>query len=142
MAEEREEGRGSRGLGGLRGRRAIAASIVGVLILGGYLAAAPGSLAVPEAAYLISVAVLVPAFWFPAQRIGSARAVVTTWRPLVVWLLAWTLVWDLATSGVTGERELFEEWWVVYPSGVLFLAGLLALHGAVVARVAPVRDES
>lgn len=84
--------------------------------------------------YLISAVVLVLAFWFPAVRLGSARAVVAAWRPLAVWLLAWTLVWDLATSGVTGERALFEEWWIVYPSGVLVLAGLLALHGAVVER--------
>lgn len=120
---------------GRRGTRAVAASIVGVLVIGGYFAAAPATMAAPGAGYLLSAAVVALAFWFPAVRIGSAREVVVQWRSLVVWLLAWTLVWDLATSGVTGERALFEEWWIVYPSGVLILGGLLALHGAVVGRI-------
>lgn len=137
MTEEWESASESRGANWYRGRRAVAASIVGVFAIGGYFAAAPGRLSAPGADYVLSVAVLALAFWFPAVRIGSAREVVSNGRSLVVWLLAWTLVWDLATSGVTGERALFEEWWIVYPSGVLVLGGLLALHGAVVGRVVP-----
>lgn len=115
-----------------RGRGAVAASILGVLILGGYFAASPGGLGMPPGSYLLSVAVLVVAFWFPAMRIGDARDVLSNWVALGVWLLAWTLVWDLATSGVTRTRELFDDWWIVYPAGVLLLGALLALHGAVV----------
>ncbi len=125
-----------RGVSARRGRAAVAASILGVLILGGYFAAAPRELGSPPGSFLISAVVLGVAFWFPAMRIGSARDVVAGWLPLGVWLLAWTLVWDLATSGVVGERALFQEWWIVYPAGVLVLGALLALHGAVVGRSA------
>lgn len=126
--------RAVRGVSARRGRGAVAASILGVLILGSYLAAAPGQIGSLPGSFLVSVAVLVVAFWFPAMRIGSARDVVADWLPLLVWLLAWTLVWDLATSGVVGERALFQEWWIVYPAGVVVLGALLALHGAVVGR--------
>lgn len=140
MTEAFEEGRRGREAAGRGGRRAVAASIIGVLVIAGYLAAAPAMMAGPDAGYLLNAAVLALAFWFPAVRIGSAREVVSSWPSLGMWLLAWTLVWDLATSGVTGERALFEEWWIVYPSGVLLLGGLLALHGAVVGRVMPGGD--
>lgn len=123
-----------RGLSDRRGRAAVAASILGVLIMGGYFAASPGELGSLPGSFLISAVVLAVAFWFPAMRIGSARDVVTGWIPLGVWLLAWTLVWDLATSGVVGQRALFQEWWIVYPAGVVVLGALLALHGAVVGR--------
>lgn len=136
MAEGREGPRPVRPEGERRGRAAVAGSIVGVLLIGGYFAASRGDLGALPAGYLVSAVVLVIAFWFPAVRIGSVRDVAASWRPLVVWLLAWTLVWDLAAAGVVGERSPFEEWWVVYPAGVGVLAGLLILHGAVVERVA------
>lgn len=126
------------GVGARRGRGAVAASLLGVLILGGYFVAAPGDLGALPGSYLISAAVLVVAFWFPAMRIGSARDVLANGLSLTVWLLAWTLVWDLATSGVVGERTLFQEWWIVYPAGVLGLGALLALQGLIVGRRAPV----
>lgn len=113
----------------------MAASVLAVLLIGGYFVAAPGDQGVLPAGYLISAAVVLVAFWFPAMRIGSVRELVKSWLPVLVWLLAWTLVWDLAVSGVVGERSLFEEWWIVYPSGVLALLGLLALHAKVVERV-------
>lgn len=136
MAEEEEGARPVRPESERRGRGAVAASIVGVLLIGGYFAASRGELGALPAGYLVSAVVLVIAFWFPAVRIGAVRDVVATWRPLAVWLLAWTLVWDLASAGVLGERAPFEDWWVVYPAGVGVLAGLLVLHGAVVERVA------
>jgi succinate dehydrogenase/fumarate reductase cytochrome b subunit len=123
-----------RGVSDRRGRAAVAASILGALILGAYLAASPGELGSLPGSFLVSAIVLVVAFWFPAMRIGSVRDVRTGWLPLGVWLLAWTLVWDLATSGVVGERVLFQEWWIVYPAGVVVLGALLVLHGAVVGR--------
>lgn len=132
---ERTESDLLRGVAGRRGRGAVAASILGVVLVGGYFAASPGELAVLPTGYLLSAAVLVVAFWFPARRIGSLRELAAGWLPLLAWLLAWTLVWDLATSGIIGQRELFEEWWIVYPSGVLFFAAMLALHAAVVQRV-------
>lgn len=140
MAEEDRKGVGSgpravRGAGALRGRSGVAASILGVLLIGGYFAASRGDQGVLPTGYLISAAVLVVAFWFPAMRIGSVGELRGSWLPVLVWLAAWTLVWDLAVTGVIGERELFEEWWIVYPSGVLVLGALLALHGVVVERV-------
>lgn len=130
---ETERGRQDE-LGARRGRPAVAASILAVLLIGAYFSASRGELGTLPPEFLISAAVLVLGFWFPAQRIGSAREVRANWLPLGVWLLAWTLVWDLATSGVTGSRTLFSAWWVVYPVGVLMGAALLALHGAVVGR--------
>jgi succinate dehydrogenase/fumarate reductase cytochrome b subunit len=112
----------------------VAASILAALILGSYLAAAPGDLGALPSSFLVNAIVLVVAFWFPAMRIGSVRDVRNGWLSLVVWLLAWTLVWDLATSGIVGDRALFQEWWIVYPAGVLVLGLLLALHGAIVVR--------
>lgn len=135
MAEDGEGARPVRPAAERQGRSAVAASIVGVLLIGGYFAAARGEAGALPVGYLISAGVLLAAFWFPALRIGAARDVLASWRPLVVWLLAWTLVWDLAVTGVIGERALFQDWWVVYPAGVLVLAALLALHGAVVERV-------
>lgn len=140
MAEGERNGVGSgsravRGAGALRGRSGVAASILGVLLIGGYFVASRGDQGVLPPGYLISAAVLLVAFWFPAIRIGSMRELVRSWAPVLVWLLAWTLVWDLAVAGIIGERELFEEWWIVYPSGVVVLGGLLALHAAVVGRV-------
>ncbi len=126
--------RAVRGVGARRGRGAVAASILAILIMGAYFAAAPGQIGTLPGSFLVSAVVLVAAFWFPAMRIGSLGDIREGWFPLVVWLLAWTLVWDLAQSGVVGDRALFDEWWIVYPAGVLVLGLLLALHGAVVAR--------
>lgn len=125
---------GSGGPAVARGRPAVAASILAVVLVGAYFAASRGELGSLPPGFLISAAVLGVAFWFPAVRLGSARDVLESWLPLGVWLLAWTLVWDLATAGVTGTRPLFSEWWIVYPSGVLVPAALLALHGTVVGR--------
>lgn len=140
MAEEERNEVGSgaravRGVGALRGRSGVAASILGVLLIGGYFAASRGDQGALPSGYLISAAVLLVAFWFPALRIGSVRELVRNGAAILVWLLAWTLVWDLAVTGLIGERELFERWWVVYPAGVGVLGGLLALHGMVVERV-------
>jgi hypothetical protein len=119
----------------LRGRRAVAASILGVVLIGGYFAASQGQIGALPGEYLINAVVLGLAFWFPALRLGAPRDMLTHWRSLGLWLLAWTLVWDLATAGILGERTLFQEWWLVYPSGVLVLAALLGLHVLVVSRV-------
>ena len=125
-----------RGVATRRGRGAVAASILAVVLLGGYFAASPGALAPLTGPYLIHAAVLAVAFWFPAVRIGSLAELRAGAPSLGVWILAWTFVWDLATSGILGSRGLLQEWWVVYPAGLLFLFGLLALHAAIVARVA------
>ncbi len=118
----------------LSGRRGVAASILVVAIVGAYFAASRGQLGALPVSFVISAVVLALAFWFPAMRIGAPRAVLENWRSLLVWILAWTLVWDLATAGVVGERDVLEEWWVVYPAGVLLVGALLSLHGAVVGR--------
>jgi len=115
----------------VRGRGAVAASILGAFLIGAYFAASPGGLRAMPGAFLLSAAVLAVAFWLPAMRIGSLGDVARQWKGLAVWVLAWTLVWDLATSGILLRREFFQEWWIVYPAGVLTLAGLLVLHGAV-----------
>ncbi len=135
--KDRERGAGGGSGGGLtaaRGRRGVAMSMLAIVLVGGYFAASRGQLGTLPPSFVISAVVLVLAFWFPAMRIGSARAVLESGLPLAAWLLAWTLVWDLATAGVVGDRALLEEWWIVYPSGVLVLGALLALHGAVVGR--------
>lgn len=118
-----------------RGRAAVAASLLAVLLIAGYFAASGREPPATPGAYLLNGAILGVAFWFPALRIGSVRDMVRQWRPLAVWLVAWTLVWDLATSGLFDDRELLEDWWVVYPSGVAVVGALLALHGVIVARV-------
>lgn len=119
-----------------RGRRPVAASILAVTLIGAYFVSSGGAAGFPVA-FLIHAAVLVLAFWFPAMRTSSPGDVLTAWRSLVPWLLGWTLAWDLATAGVLGGRELFEEWWIVYPAGVLFIGGLLLLHGTAVRRWPP-----
>lgn len=124
------------GTGAARGRGAVAASILAVLLVGAYFAGSRGDLGSLPAGYILSAAILVPTFWFPALRIGAPTDVVRSWRPLLGWLAAWTLVWDLATSGVLGTRTLFQEWWLVYPAGIAFFALLLLFHGWVVRRVA------
>ncbi len=114
-----------------RGRGAVAASILGAFLVGAYFAASPGGLRALPGTFLVNASVLAVAFWFPALRIGSLADLARQWKGLVLWILAWTMVWDLATSGILLRRELFQEWWVVYPAGFITLAGLLALHGAV-----------
>jgi hypothetical protein len=118
-----------------RGRGAVAASILGVLLIGAYFAASPGGVRTPLGDYLLNAVILAVAFWFPAMRVSAVADVARQWRGFLVWALAWTLVWDLATSGILVRRELFQEWWIVYPAGVLALAVLLTLHGAVLSRV-------
>lgn len=117
-----------------RGRGAVAGSILAVTILSGYFAASRGELGSLPPAFLISGTVLALAFWFPAMRITSPGDVLRGGASLFLWLLAWTLVWDLAMSGIAGTRSLFDEWWIVYPAGVIGVALLLVLHGAALRR--------
>lgn len=124
-----------------RGRGAVAASILAVLLIGGYFAASPGLSETVPAEFVVNAVVLVLVFWFPAMRLSSPGEVLRSWKSLVPWLLAWTLVWDLASSGIVGDRELLEEWWLVYPSGVVTLMALLLLHGWVVNRVGAAGDD-
>lgn len=119
-----------------RGRAAVAASILGALLIGAYFAAAPGGVRTPLGEYLLNAAIISVAFWFPAMRVASARDVLRQWKGVLAWAVAWTLVWDLATSGILVRREFFQEWWIVYPAGILALLGLLLLHGAILHRVA------
>ena len=128
-----------RGPGG-RGRGAVAASILAVLLIAGYVVASPGDVGAATAAFGVNAVVLVLAFWFPAMKLGSPRQVVAAWKSLLPWLLAWTLVWDLASSGVVGERALLQEWYLVYPSGVGSLFGLLLLHAWIAERVGAVPE--
>lgn len=117
-----------------RGRPAVAASILAVTLVGAYFAASGGDLGALPGTFLVNAAVLVLGFWFPAVRMSAPRDVPRAWRSLLPWLLGWILVWDLASAGLMGERDLFQEWWLVYPSGVAFFAALLLLHGYVVRR--------
>jgi hypothetical protein len=122
-----------------RGRGAVAASILGVLLIGAFVAAAPGGLRTQTGAFLLNAAIVAVAFWFPAMRVGAMADVGRQWKGLLAWAVAWTAVWDLSTSGILlpeEPRQLFEQWWIVYPAGVLFLIALLLLHGAVVHRAA------
>ncbi|NIP78702.1 MAG: hypothetical protein GWM90_05650, partial [Gemmatimonadetes bacterium] len=80
----------------------MAASILAALLLGGYFAASVGDAGSLPPGFLVSAAVLIPTFWFPAMRIGSPAEAVRGWAMLLPWLAAWTLVWDLATSGLIG----------------------------------------
>ena len=122
------------GLARERGPRAVAASILAVTLLGAYFAASVGGLGAFPAAYAVHAVVLGLGFWFPAMKVRSAGEVVRSWRPLLPWVLGWTLAWDLATAGIVGGRGLFEDWWIVYPSGVLIFGALLLLHGSAVRR--------
>lgn len=142
MAEHGGAQKTSEGSGvGRRGRPAVAASILAAVLVGGYFAASPASGSAIPAGFVVNAVVLILAFWFPATRLASPRDVLTTWKTLLPWLLAWTLVWDLASSGIVGRRALFQEWWLVYPSGVLGLLALLLFHGLVVRRVGAARDD-
>lgn len=117
-----------------RGPRAVAASILGATLLGLYFLASPGELTAFPPAFAVHAAVLVLGFWFPAMKIRSTGEVVRSWPKLLPWVLGWTLVWDLATAGIVGGRDLFQDWWIVYPSGVLIFGALLLLHGSAVGR--------
>lgn len=114
-----------------RGRGAVAASILAVLLLGGYLAAAPGGLGAGLGEYLLSGAIVGVAFVIPALRIGGVADLKRQWLRLVLWILAWAVVWDVTTSGVIIRRELFQDWWSVYPGVILTLVILLVLHALV-----------
>lgn len=122
------------GTGAARGHAAVAASILAVTLLGGYFAASRGELGSLPGGFLISAVVLALAFWFPAMRIDSPGDVLRGGFSLLLWLLAWTLVWDLAMSGIPRTRSLFDEWWIVYPAGVVGVGLLLILHGAALRR--------
>ncbi|MFO7895042.1 MAG: hypothetical protein R6U63_15115 [Longimicrobiales bacterium] len=132
-----DQGTGSASASGppARGRAAVAASMLAVLLIGGYVAAAPDTASAMSAEFAVNAVILVLAFWFPATRVGSPADVLAAWKALVPWLLAWTLVWDLATSGIVGRRALLQDWWLVYPAGVATFFVLLLFHGLVVARV-------
>jgi hypothetical protein len=114
-----------------RGRGAVAASILAVLLVGAFFAAAPGGLRTPWGEFLLNAAILGVAFWFPALRVGGIRDLRAQWVRLAVWILAWTLAWDLATSGILMRRAFFQEWWIVYPAGLLTLTALLLIHAAI-----------
>lgn len=118
-----------------RGRGAVAASILGVLLIGAYFAASPGGLRTPLGEFLLQAAILGVAFWFPAMRVASVGDVVRQWKGILLWVFAWTVVWDVATSGIFFRRDLFQEWWIVYPAGLIALVALLVLHGAIMERV-------
>lgn len=124
-----------------RGRAAVAASILSVVLLGGYFAASPGDVGGMPAEFAVNAVILILVFWFPAMRIDGPGDVLRSWKSLLPWLLAWTLVWDLASSGVVGDRNLLDEWWLVYPSGVAVVSILLLLHGVVLARAGPGRED-
>lgn len=126
---------------GRRGPSAVAASLLAVMLLGGYVAAAPASAEALPAEFAVNAVILVLVYWFPAMRITAPGDVLTAWKTLVPWILAWTLVWDLATSGIVGERALLQEWWIVYPAGMLALIALFLLHGLVVKRAGAARDD-
>lgn len=117
-----------------RGRRAVAASILAVALIGAWFATSVGVRTALRPVFLVHAAVLILAFWFPAQRIAAPRDVPRRWRSLLPWLLGWILAWDLATAGLVGERDLFEQWYTVYPSGVALFTALLLLHGAALRR--------
>ena len=119
----------------LRGRGAVAASLLAALLIGGYFAASPGDVPGMPAEFVVNAVVLVLAFWFPAMKVAGPGDVLETWKTLVPWLLAWTMVWDLATSGIVGQRDLFQEWWLVYPAGLATFYALLLFHAWVVDRV-------
>jgi hypothetical protein len=119
----------------MRGRGAVAASILGALLIGAFFAAAPGGLRTPTGTFLLNAVIVAVAFWIPAQRIGAVADVAEQWKGLLAWALAWTVVWDVANSGVIltdQPRALFQDGWLVYPVGVLTLGILLVLQGAVV----------
>ncbi len=116
----------------VRGRGAVAASILAVLLIGTYFAAAPGGIRTPVGEYLLHAAILAVAFWFPAMRVASIGDMARQWKGLLAWILAWTLVWDVATSGIFMRRQFFDHWWIVYPVGLVVLTALLLLHGGIV----------
>jgi hypothetical protein len=119
----------------VRRRVAVAIAVLAALLIGGFFAASPGGVRTPLGEYLVAAAILAVAFWFPAMRVGSVRDVARQWKGIALWLLAWTAVWDVTSSGVFLRRQLFQEWWIVYPSGLVGLAALLLLHGTVMARI-------
>ena len=126
---------------GRRGPGAVAASILAALLFGGYFVASPGSADGVPSEFAVNAVVLILVFWFPAMRITRPADVWQSWKGLIPWILAWTLVWDLATSGIVGDRALFQEWWLVYPSGLATMLLLLLLHGLVVGRVHAARRD-
>lgn len=125
-----------------RGRGAVAASTLAALLIGGYFTASPGAVDGTPAEFVVNAVILVLVFWFPAMKLDSPRDVLAGWKSLLPWILAWTLVWDLASSGVVGERELLQEWWLVYPSGLVAVLALLLFHAWVVRRVGAARGDA
>jgi hypothetical protein len=118
----------------LRGRAAVAASILVAFLLAAYLAASPGGVRTAPGEYLLAAAILAVAFWFPAMRIASVGDLLRQWPAMTFWLGAWVVVWDVASSGIFNRRALFQDWWIVYPAGLLCLVALLLIQGAVMGR--------
>lgn len=114
--------------------KTVAATILTLLLIGAYFVAAPGDQGALPGEYLLNAALLGITFWFPAMRLAEPRDLGRQWKSIGAWVLAWTVVWDVVTSGLLRARSLFEEWWVVYPSSLLLFGALFLLHAAIARR--------
>ncbi|MEJ2184424.1 MAG: hypothetical protein P8Z36_00630 [Gemmatimonadota bacterium] len=105
-----------------RPRVLLAAGILAVLLVAG------GLTPLPRRVFLLDAVLMVVAFGVPAWWIGGPEDVLRAWPRLLAWVLALTAVWDLASATIT-DRAFLSEWWLVYPSGVIFFSALYLLQG-------------
>ncbi len=105
-----------------RPRLSVAALLLSALLIAG------GLTPLPRRLFLLDAVLLVLAFGVPAWWIGAPGDVVWAWPRLLAWVVAVTAVWDLASAGMA-DRVFLSEWWLVYPSSVIFFAALFLLQG-------------
>ena len=107
-----------------------------IVSLGLFLALAAiglGPFQVPVGVYAVDVGALVLAFLIPSRWVDSPKDVWRRW-PRVVGLIALgTVAWDAGTAMVVVKHDFLSGWPVVYGSSFVFFAGLLLLHGTLVA---------
>ncbi|MEJ2216969.1 MAG: hypothetical protein P8099_10170 [Gemmatimonadota bacterium] len=109
-------------MAGRGARVVVAATVLLVLLVAGWFTAAS------RAVFLMDAVLMVLAYGLPAWWIGHPKDVTRVWPVLLAWVLVLTVAWD-AISAALGERPLLSEWWLVYPSSVIFFLALYLFHG-------------
>jgi hypothetical protein len=106
-------------------RVVVAAGVLAILLIAGSFTPLPGPM------YLLDAVLLVLTFGVPAWWIGGPMDVVRAWPSLLAWVAALTAVWDVASAAIA-NRAFFSEWWLVYPTSVVFFSALYLFQGWVV----------
>lgn len=87
----------------------------------------------PTLVSVVDLGALILAFVVPAQWIGAPGDVWRRWPIVLGSIVAATMAWDAGTAALIGRRHFLADWPAVYGSSLAVFAGLLMLHGVLVA---------